>query len=144
VRFLVILPVNSFDYCVDTRLENISQMNCRRTEMAIQDWSENILLVDLPEEPDMGEELQGALDAAREKGNCDMVIDFSSVDIIASSSISKLLRLRKLLSDCGRQLVFCNVAAATKGIFTVTGLDEVFEFASDKFTALTGLQMASK
>ncbi len=112
--------------------------------MAIQDWSENIFLVDLPQEPDMGEELQGAIDAAREKGNCDMVIDFSAVDIIASSSISKLLRLRKLLTDCGRQLVFCNVAAATKGIFTVTGLDEVFEFAPDKFTALTGLQMASK
>ena len=112
--------------------------------MAIQDWSENILLVDLPQEPDMGEELQGAIEAVREKGDCDMVIDFSAVDIIASSSISKLLRLRKLLTDCGRQLVFCNVAAATKGIFTVTGLDEVFEFASDKFTALTGLQMASK
>ncbi len=111
--------------------------------MGIQNWSEDILLVDLPSEPEMGEELKTVIGAVRDRGNCDVVVDFSNVDIITSSSLSKLLKLRKLLGDCGHRLVFCSVAAATKGVFTVTGLDGVFEFAADKFVALAGLQMVN-
>ena len=89
----------------------------------------------------MGEELKSVTGIVRDRGNCDVVIDFSEVDIVTSSSLSKLLKLRKLLTDCGHKLVFCNVAAATKGIFTVTGLDGIFELADDKFIALASLQM---
>jgi anti-anti-sigma factor len=109
--------------------------------MGIQDWSDDIILVDLPSEPEMGDELKTVTEMVRDRGDCEVVIDFSNVDIITSSSISKLLKLRKLLADCGHRLVFCSVAAATKGIFTVTGLDGIFEFADDKFVALAGLQM---
>ena len=109
--------------------------------MGIQNWSEDIILVDLPQEPNMGEELRTVTEIVRDRGDCDVVIDFSSVDIVTSSSLSKLLRLRKLLADCGHRLVFCNVAAATRGIFTVTGLDGIFELADDKFVALASLQM---
>jgi hypothetical protein len=35
------------------------------------------------------------------------------------------------------------VAAATKSVFVTTGINEIFEFADDKFTALTGLQMVN-
>jgi anti-anti-sigma factor len=111
--------------------------------MGIQDWSEDILLVDLPAEPEMGDELKTVIVAVRDRGNCDVVIDFSNVDIVTSSSLSKLLKLRKLLGDCRHRLVFCGVAAATKGIFTVTGLDGIFEVADDKFVALASLQMVS-
>lgn len=111
--------------------------------MGIQDWSDDIVLVDLPQEPDMGDELKTITEITRNRGNCDVVIDFSSVDIVTSSGLSKLLKLRKLLTDCGHRLVFCNVAAATKGIFTVTGLDGVFELADDKFVALTSLQIVN-
>ncbi len=109
--------------------------------MGIQEWSEDIILVDLPAEPDMGEELKTVTTLVRDRGDCDVVIDFSNVDIVTSSSLSKLLKLRKLLSDCGHRLVFCSVAPATKGIFTVTGLDGIFELADDKFIALASLQM---
>ncbi|MBA7631957.1 hypothetical protein ES703_39495 [subsurface metagenome] len=111
--------------------------------MGIQDWSEDVILVDLPQEPEMGEELKTVTEMVRDRGNCEVVVDFSSVDIITSSSLSKLLKLRKLLGDCGHRLIFCNVAAATKGIFTVTGLDGIFEIADDKFVALASLQMVS-
>jgi anti-anti-sigma factor len=70
-----------------------------------------------------------------------VVIDFCQVDIITSSSISKLLKLRKLLADCGHRLIFCSVAPATRGVFTVTGLDGIFEITDDKFVALASLQM---
>jgi anti-anti-sigma factor len=109
--------------------------------MGIQNWSEDIILVDLPQEPEMGDELKTVTGMVRDRGDCDVVIDFSSVDIITSSSLSKLLKLRKMLSDCGHRLIFCTVAAATKGIFTVTGLDGIFEIAEDKFVALASLQM---
>ncbi len=111
--------------------------------MGIQNWSENIVLVDLPQEPEMGDELKAVTEIIRDRGDCDLVVDFSSVDIVTSSSLSKLLKLRKLVGDCGHRLVFCSVAPATKGIFTVTGLDGVFELADDKFVALASLQMVS-
>jgi anti-anti-sigma factor len=111
--------------------------------MGIQNWSEDIILVDLPQEPDMGEELKSITEITRDRGDCDVVVDFSSVDIVTSSSLSKLLKLRKLLADCGHRLVFCGVAAATRGIFTVTGLDGIFEIADDKFVALASLQLVN-
>jgi anti-anti-sigma factor len=109
--------------------------------MGIQNWSEEIILVDLQQEPQMGEELNTVVGMVRDRGNCDVVIDFSSIDIVTSSSLSKLLKLRKLLADCSHKLVFCNVAPATKGIFSVTGLDGIFEIVEDKFIALAGLQI---
>jgi anti-anti-sigma factor len=109
--------------------------------MGIQNWSENIILVDLPQEPEMGDELKAVTEIVRDRGDCDVVVDFSQVDIVTSSSLSKLLKLRKLVGDCGHRVIFCSVAPATRGIFTVTGLDGVFELTDDKFVALAGLQM---
>lgn len=109
--------------------------------MGIQEWSEDIILVDLPPEPEMGDELVAVTEMVRDRGNCGVVIDFADVDIITSSSLSKLLKLRKLLADCGHRLVFCSVAPATKGIFVVTGIEGIFELADDKFIALASLQM---
>ena len=100
--------------------------------MGIRDWSENSILVDLSMEPEMGNEIITVTKMARDRGDCDVVIDFSDVDIVTSSSLSKLLKLRKMLSDSGHKLVFCSVSAATKGIFMITGLDGNFEFADDK------------
>jgi len=109
--------------------------------MGIQNWSEDVVLVDLPPEPQIADELKAVTEIVRDRGDCDVVVDFSRVDIVTSSSFSKLLKLRKLLADCGCRLVLCSVAPATKGIFTVTGLDGIFELADDKFTALAALQM---
>ncbi|MCK5226163.1 MAG: STAS domain-containing protein [Planctomycetes bacterium] len=109
--------------------------------MGIQNWSDDIILVDLPQEPELADELKTVTEIVRDRGDCDVVMDFSSIDIITSSSISGLLKLRKLLTDCGHRLVFCNVAAATAGIFSVTGLNGIFEFVDDKFIALASLQL---
>ena len=86
--------------------------------MGIQNWSENIILVDLPAEPLMGDELKTITDIAKDRDDCDVVVDFSAIDIITSSSLSKFLKLRKMLMDVNHELVFCNVAPATKGIFS--------------------------
>ncbi|MGA2323393.1 MAG: STAS domain-containing protein [Sedimentisphaerales bacterium] len=109
--------------------------------MGIQNWSENIVLVDLPTEPLMGDELKTIADIIKDKGDCDVVVDFSAVDIVTSSSLSKFLKLRKTLTDANHELVFCNVAPATKGIFSMTGLEGIFKIVDDKFVALAGLQL---
>lgn len=111
--------------------------------MGIQNWSENLILVNLAKEPDMGEELQTVIDLVTEDTTQDVVVDFADTDIITSSSIAKLLKLRKVLFDNGRRFVFSTVKPKTKSIFTVTGLDSVFEFMDDQFVALASMQLAN-
>jgi hypothetical protein len=50
-----------------------------------------------------------------------------------------LMRLRQQLWGCGHRLVLCNIGAATQGILSITGLDRVFEIASDTRAALVTL-----
>ena len=109
--------------------------------MGIQDWSEDIILVSLACEPEMGEELQFVIDSVTENAGRDVVIDFADVDIVTSSSIAKLLKLRETLAGCGHRIVFCCVDAKTKKIFSLTGLGNTFEFVDDQFVALAGLQL---
>jgi anti-anti-sigma factor len=105
--------------------------------MAIRDLTESILFVEATPEPSLNEELAKSIDTVRERGDCcDVVIDFLHVDIVTSSSLSKLLKLRKLLMDCYHSLVLCNVARATKGIFSVTALDSVFTIVPDQTAAV--------
>ena len=111
--------------------------------MGIQNWSDDIILVSLVPEPAMGEELLTAIALAADRKTSDVVIDFADIDIITSSSIAKLLKLRKTLVDCDRRLILSSIRPQTKKIFCVTGLDGVFEFVGDQFLALAGLQMVN-
>jgi len=109
--------------------------------MGIQDWSENVILVNISPEPDMCDELKTVTDMARQRKKCSVVIDFSEVDIVTSSSLAQLLRLQKSLDDLNQQLILCGTSKRTRSIFEITGLDKVFEFAENTFTALAGFQL---
>jgi len=108
--------------------------------MEIQNWSEDIILVELHREPQMKDELRTVTDIVYDRGDCDVILDFSNVDIITSSSLSKLLRLRQLLIDSGHRLVFCSVPELTRNAFKVTGLEGIFELVDDRTTASAALQ----
>ncbi|MFZ0035239.1 MAG: STAS domain-containing protein [Sedimentisphaerales bacterium] len=109
--------------------------------MGIQNFSEDVLFVDLPsEEPRIGDELKSLNEIVGARRACDVVVDFFRVEVITSSSISNLMILRNLLQERGRQLILCNVAIVTKYIFTVAGLDKVFDFVDDHFTALAAVK----
>ncbi len=110
--------------------------------MGIQNWSESVILVNLATEPQLGEELEAVTSMVTTNGNVDVVVDFSDVDIITSSSIAKLLKLRKTLVDSQHKLVFASLSPQTLSVFKVTGLDTVFEFVDDQFLALASLQLA--
>jgi anti-anti-sigma regulatory factor len=110
-------------------------------KMGIRNFSEDVLLADLPsEELQIGDELKSLNEIIITKSDSDVVIDFSKAEIVTSSDLSNLLALRALLREHGRQLILCSLSAPTKGIFTVAGLDAVFEFASDKYAALAAIQ----
>jgi anti-anti-sigma regulatory factor len=111
--------------------------------MGIQNLSEDILLVELPDtEPDIADELKTVNETLSDKRSCDVIVDFSGVEVITSSSISNLLIMRSFLSERERRLILCNVAVTTKGIFVVAGLSEAFEFVDDRPTAVASVQHA--
>ena len=109
--------------------------------MAIQNWSENITVVELADDPQFTDDL-AALAVAIEAEATDVVLNFSAVGFINSSNIARLLRLRKLLTTHSRKLVLCGVNSNVAGVFHVTGLDKIFKFTNDVSTALASLQLA--
>ncbi|MGD8501585.1 MAG: STAS domain-containing protein [Phycisphaerales bacterium] len=109
--------------------------------MGIKNLSEDVILVDLPSEASRrADELKAVNETVSEKCDCDVIIDFSKVEIINSWNISNLLILRSLLEDSGRQLILCNVGTVAKCIFVVAGLNEVFVFADNQPAALAAVQ----
>jgi len=110
--------------------------------MGIENFSEDVILVTLSAEPQAGNELKAVNETVGNNGDCDVVVDFSGVDTITSSSVSNLIILRELLGKRGRRLILCNVAVLTKCIFTVAGLDALFDFVDDKPAALAAVKRA--
>lgn len=108
--------------------------------MTIQNLMENVILVSLPKEPQISDELKKVNERVVDSGGCDVILDFFSVEILNSTGIANLLCLRNLLSERGRQLVLCNVAVPTRHIFRICGLDKAFDFADSKRAALEHLQ----
>ena len=104
--------------------------------MAIQNLSEDVLLVDLPEQPHRADELETVSEMFSDKVGCDVVIDLARVKMLTSESLCGLMILSRLLSGNGRQLVLCNLSAQIRGVFARTGLERVFEFAENRSSAL--------
>lgn len=106
------------------------------------EWSDDIVVADLADEPALSDELgtlAERLDA--EQASPHMVLNFSRVSYINSSNLAQLLQLRKKLGEKGKQLKLCSVNDEIWSVMLVTGLDKVFRFAPDPMTALAGLQL---
>lgn len=110
--------------------------------MPLQKWSEDILVVDLQNEPQFSEDLNALLDALDQGTRMDVVLNFAEVTYVNSSNIAKMLKLRKAVTTKEGRLVLCGVTSQVWGVFLVTGLDKVFEFADDLVTGLAGLQIS--
>ncbi len=110
--------------------------------MAIQNWSDDIMVVELGDDPQFAEELTNLMDTLESKDK-DVVLNFGAVSFVNSSNIAKLLRLRKQMIAKKRRLVLCDVNTQVWGVFLMTGLDKIFEFTKDISTALTSIQLAA-
>ena len=110
--------------------------------MSIEQWSENVLLVKLADDPQFSDELNTLLEQCQQQTTCDVVLDFSEVTYLNSSNIALLLRLRKcVVVNNHRRLVLCCINSQVWGVFLVTGLDRLFEVVEDVPSALASLQM---
>ncbi|MBL4590457.1 MAG: STAS domain-containing protein [Phycisphaerales bacterium] len=109
--------------------------------MAI-DWSENIVIANLADEPALSDEME--MICERIEGSDDVpsaVLDFHEVSYINSSNIAQLLRLRNDIEGGNRQLILCGVTDDVMSVLVVTGLNKVFQFAPDMLTAIASVQI---
>jgi len=121
--------------------------------MAIEDWSDRVIIAHLGGEPQFSDDLDAIAHRAgnsqqqqqqpqRQPQPLEVVLDFGALRFVTSSQIAHLLKLRKELAAAGARLVLCSVDPQVWGSFLVTGLDKVFEFSDAVPTALATLQLS--
>ena len=69
------------------------------------------------------------------------VLNFASVSYLNSSHLAALLRLRKRISEGGKQMYLCALNDELSSVMRHTGLDRVFQIAPDTMTALASVQI---
>jgi anti-anti-sigma factor len=111
-------------------------MNTVKTE----NLSGDVIAFELQREPQMNGELQAVIDIAAEQSDCNIILDLNRVDIISSSSLTKLLKLRQTLLSSNRRLVLCNIPAFAKSTLEITGLQGFFELATDGEAAMVSIR----
>jgi anti-anti-sigma regulatory factor len=114
------------------------------TEVGIQHFSEKVLLITLPEQPQQGDELEEVSIMLSEKVDRDVLVDFSQVRVLTSEALCRLMILDRLLRGSGCMLILCNVSSEIKHVFIRTGLVTIFEFAEDELAALRRIRSGSR
>lgn len=110
--------------------------------MPIQEWSENILLVELQNDPQFADDMNALLERVESSPELNVVINLAPVQVINSSNIAKLLKLRKVVTiSNNRKLKLCGINTHVWGVFLVTGLDKLFEYADTVAEGLTAVQI---
>ncbi len=112
--------------------------------MSIQNWSDSILVVELQDDPLFSEDVDSILRTVETRSDVNVVLNFSGVSFLNSSNIAKLLKLRKqLVVNNRRKLKLCGISTHVWGVFLVTGLDKIFDFADDVASGLASVQMGN-
>jgi len=113
--------------------------------MPIQEWSEQIVLADLQDDPQFTDDINSLLELVEVRRNVDVVLSLAHVSYVNSSNVSKLLKLRKVVvRNNERKLKLCGISTQVWGVFLVTGLDKVFDFADDVTSALASVQLDAR
>ncbi|MAJ47239.1 MAG: hypothetical protein CBC35_08290 [Planctomycetes bacterium TMED75] len=112
--------------------------------MPIEEWSEEITIATVGDEPAFSEDMANLLQRLDERVETtpDVVLDLASVSYLNSSNIAQMLRLRKRLNTGGRNMRICSVDDQVWGVLMITGLDKIFDFTDDVSTALASLQLS--
>jgi anti-sigma B factor antagonist len=108
--------------------------------MGIQRWSQDVIFVDLPPQLDQ-HELRTVLAMLRDSSVYDVVVDFSPVQELDGAGLAQLQEIQRLVYEKGHKLTLCGLAPALRGVFAIARLDDLFEFAEDRFTTLASPQL---
>lgn len=112
--------------------------------MSIENWSDNIVVVELQDDPPFSDDMTALFDHLEKNPTLDVVLNFTAVKYLNSSNLAKLLKLRKKLQTTKHRLVLCGIDTNVWGLFLVTGLDKVFGFTDSLPTALASVQISSE
>ncbi|MDA1008520.1 MAG: STAS domain-containing protein [Planctomycetota bacterium] len=109
--------------------------------MALENWSEDIVIAQLNDEPALTEDLNALVLRFDAEDERDVILDMSEIHYLNSTNIAQLLRLRKRCTAVGRRMKITRVSDSVWGVMLVTGLDKLFDFTDDVTLALASLQM---
>src|ERR1051325_9189531 len=110
--------------------------------MPVEKWSDNVIVVRLGEDPHLAEDLD-ALDAATADPPAPLsaVVDFTAVRAVNSSTLARLIKVRRQMAPSHGRLILCGMSDQVWGAFLVTNLDKLFEVSNSVAMALATLQM---
>ncbi len=116
--------------------------------MALNTWSESILIAELNDEPMFSEDMDNLLQQLRKKRDGhedipDVIVDLQNVATVNSSNLASLLTARELLEkgEPRHRLIICSVSDGIWTALLATGLDRIFTFSENVTTALATLQL---
>ncbi len=107
--------------------------------MAVEKWSDSIVLAHLGNDPHFSEEMDVVMSMIPPCVSA--VLDLSAVHFVNSSNIAEMLRLRHRVAEADGKLVVCNIGKTIWSTFLITGLDKIFEIVEDVPTALAAIQI---
>lgn len=111
--------------------------------MAVQQWSDTVLLAELSDDPQFTDDMQQLIEQCQAGPTLNVLLNMAGVNYLNSSNIAKMLKLRKLVCVTNeRRLKLCKVNRQAWSVFLVTGLDRIFDVVDDVTTGLAGLQIA--
>ena len=109
--------------------------------MPAEDWSDNVYIVHLADDPAFSEELESLIRQSADDPR-HAVLDMGAVTFLNSSNLSQLIRLKRLLDTTGCELLLAAVAPEVWKTFLVAGLDKVFVHVESVPLALASIQLS--
>ena len=108
--------------------------------MSLNQWNDDIVILELLDEPDFSEDTDVLLAKLRDDQNYpDVVIDLQKVSNLNSSNLGALIEIKKLLQTKDKRMIICNISDSIWSTMLATGLDQVFEFIENTMVALASL-----
>lgn len=104
--------------------------------MATSILTEHVLLITLPSRPQASSDIEQATRRISAEEPQHVIIDFSQVEIVASSTISELLIIDNHLHELNRRLVLCCLPPMIRTLLRSVGLQSLFQVAEDAAAAL--------
>jgi len=108
--------------------------------MTLNQWSDEILILELLNEPDFSEDTDTFIAKVQNDSNCPhAIVDLQNVTNLNSSNLGALIEIKKSLNANDRRMIICNISDSIWSTMLATGLDQVFEFIENTPVALASL-----
>ncbi len=95
--------------------------------MSEPSWSEHIVIVRLPPEPQTIDELDRVMQVAVNDIGFDIIVDFADVQTISQSSFCELVVLQRILDRSARRVGFCNMSPAIRSVFKTHKMERIID-----------------